>query len=702
MRKPKIRLTLTIKFILCLSLSLLLVFAIMVQLNLNNLKGVSLSRGEAEAQYAGEQFGSSFEKKLNGYHQELGMMARVLLQAKASGTFSREEAIELLKGIVDVHPELLGSYTVWEPNAFDGQDEKFSNATAHDDKTGRFIPYVVREGKEVVVEAVRGYETEEDGDFYWIPKKTGQPTLLEPYAYEIAGKSVQMTSFILPIKDAGGRFLGIVGVDFTLESLQQSASEYDPLGGYVTMISANGKYVVHPVEPDLVSQPYGNTVEKKALFEKLVSEGTEQAYTKDANGDQLRVFYPIRVDGGDAILYSEAVIPETRILETYNDAKGTVQIVSVAGILALAVILAFLTRFLIIRHVRTLAASVKRMAEGDLTQTVTVRSNDELGQLADDFNRMTGELRGMFHLVADLSMSVGATSQQLTASAEQTSLASETIARSIEQVAAGSETQSRHTRETAGAMAEMAAGIRRISDSSETVASSAEEVQAQTEQGNDRIGQAGEQMSRVRHTVAEAEQVMGELGERSQEIGGIVGLISDISNRTNLLALNAAIEAARAGEHGRGFVVVASEVRKLADQTLQAAQQISGIIHAVQEETVRAADRMKQGASEIETGERLVLECADTFRAVAEEMQRVNGQIQEVSAISEQMNAGSEQVGASIEELRRLAGEAADNSQNVASASQEQLASMEEIASSSAALSNMVQELLERLSRFKI
>lgn len=702
MVKKKSGFSLTAKFIACLAVSLIVVFVVMVQLNLNSLKEMSLSRGEAEAELAGQQFGSEFEGKLEGFKQELDMLKRVLLQAKDSGTLSREQVIELLRATLEDYPELLGTYTLWEPNAFDGKDAQWAGKSSHDG-TGRLIPYVVRSNGEIIVEPIVGYEEEETGAFYHIPKQSQKPTLLEPFAYEIAGQSVQMTSLLVPIIDAQDRFLGIVGVDFTLESLQQRAAEYTPMGGYVTMVTLSGNYAVHPEMPELISQPYGDTTGKQALFAKLETDGASKAYVEDASaGESLHMLYPIRVAEAGVVMYTEAVIPKEQILASYNKARFAVQVVSVVGIVVLGVVLAMLTRIMIIRHVRSLAGVVGRMAGGDLTQQVAVRSKDEFGQLAGDFNRMTAELRGMFHLVADLSMSVGATSQQLTASAEQTSLASETIAKSIEQVAAGAEAQNRHTRETAGAMAEMAAGIRRISDSSEAVSASAQEVQAHTELGNTRIGQAGEQMSRVRHTVSEAEQMMERLGDRSKEIGGIVGLISSISNQTNLLALNAAIEAARAGEQGRGFVVVASEVRKLADQTLHAAEQISGMIRSVQEETVQAAERMKQGAFELESGERYVLECATIFRAVEEEMQRVNGQIQEVSAISEQMNAGSDQVGAAIGELTRLAGESADSSQSVASASEEQLASMEEVASSSAALSNMVQELLEKLSRFKI
>ncbi|TVX96493.1 methyl-accepting chemotaxis protein [Cohnella terricola] len=700
--KKKSGFSLTTKFIVSLAICLILVFAVMLQLTLNDMKKISISRGEAEAQLAGQQFGTEFERKLEGLKQELDMLGRELLQAAGGHSLSREDVIDLLKATLNAHSDILGTYTLWEPNAFDGKDAYYADRGSHGNKTGRFLTYIVRDGDNVVVETPDEYDTEGTGDYYLIPKKTGKVALLEPYDYKTGGRSVQMTSLVVPILD-GNRFLGIVGVDFALDSLQRNASKHTPLGGYVAMISGKGDYVVNPAHPELISKPYEDSEEKKELFAKVKSGAVNQSYTKDESGDEvLRMFHTIRVDGSDDVMYTESVISRERILESYNQSRTTAQIVSLSAVLVLGVVLAFLTRRMIIRPVRSLAGSVNLMAEGDLTQRVDIRSKDEFGQLAGDFNRMTEELRGMFRLVSDLSMSVGATSEELTASAEQTSLASETIARSIEQVAAGSETQNRHTQETAQSLTEMAVGIQRIADSAEAVSASAQEVQEQTELGNARMNKAGEQMARLKRTVAEAELLMDRLGERSVEIGGIIGLISDISSQTNLLALNAAIEAAKAGEHGRGFAVVAAEVRKLADQTLQAAEEISTIVSSVQEETVRASDRMKQGASEIAISEQYMVECSDTFRAVATEMQQVNGQIQEMSAVSEEMNAGSEQVGASIEELSRLAQEASGNSQSVASASQEQLASMEEIASSAAALSGMVQELLQRLSRFKI
>lgn len=696
-------LSLTLKMTSCLAALLLAVFAVLIPVNLNQIKTVSIEKGEAEAMQAAQEFASIFGKKLTGLKQELDMLAIVLRSAKESQTFSRAQAVELLKRMLEAHPDIVGTYTLWEPNAFDGKDAENVNKMPYDDNTGRFVPYIARSGDALIVEPLQNYETPGDGDFYLLAKQSKKVTLLEPYHYAIGGQDVPMTSLVVPVLDQKGEFMGMVGIDFALDSLQQEAAKHTPLGGYVTVITDDGNYVANPARPDRILQPYGDAPDKAKLLADLKAGKSTTGYAADANGNNaLSVFLTVQPDGSDDAMYVETVIPEEQILAAYNESRTTSLMLGIAAMLVLGVALVIMIRYMIIRHVKTLVASVQRMAEGDLTQQVAIGSGDEFGQLAGSFNHMTKELRGMFHLVSDLSMSVGATSEQLTASAEQTSKAAETIARSIEEVAAGSEKQNSYAGETSKAMGEMAAGIEKIALSSSIVSASTHEVQLKTDLGNSRMKEAGEQMHRVRSSANEVGLAIARLGESSKEIGGIVSLISQISYQTNLLALNANIEAARAGEHGRGFAVVAGEVRKLADQTYRATGQIKELIEQIQTEADSAAGLMQQGASEVMAGEQSVAESASLFQAVADEMHLVSGQIEEVSAASEQMNASSQQVSASAEELSRLAGEASASSQSVAAASEEQLASMEQIASSSAALSDMVQELLEKLAKFKI
>ena len=192
------------------------------------------------------------------------------------------------------------------------------------------------------------------------------------------------------------------------------------------------------------------------------------------------------------------------------------------------------------------------------------------------------------------------------------------------------------------------------------------------------------------------------LGNLSQEIGNIIGVITGIADQTNLLALNAAIEAARAGEHGQGFAVVADEVRKLAEQSKESADQIAGLINQMQEDTTEAVNVMEVGTKEVAAGKVIVDETGKRFEKILLSIEQVTAQIQEVSAISEEMSASAEEVNASIEEMANIAQYSASNTQNVASASEEQLASMEEITASATTLSKMAEDLQAIVKKFKL
>jgi methyl-accepting chemotaxis protein len=192
------------------------------------------------------------------------------------------------------------------------------------------------------------------------------------------------------------------------------------------------------------------------------------------------------------------------------------------------------------------------------------------------------------------------------------------------------------------------------------------------------------------------------LGERSKEIGQIVDTISGIAGQTNLLALNAAIEAARAGEQGRGFAVVAEEVRKLAEQSQDAAKQIAVLISEIQSDTDRAVVAMEDGTREVMLGAEVVNDSGKAFQEIADMVTNVSSQIREISVSIEQMAVGSQQIVESVKEMDELSKKSSGEAQTVSAATEEQSASMEEIASSSQALAHLAMNLREAVSKFQI
>ena len=209
-------------------------------------------------------------------------------------------------------------------------------------------------------------------------------------------------------------------------------------------------------------------------------------------------------------------------------------------------------------------------------------------------------------------------------------------------------------------------------------------------------------MANIEKAVDDSANLVGKLGERSQEIGTIVDTISGIAGQTNLLALNAAIEAARAGEQGRGFAVVAEEVRKLAEQSQDAAKQIAELIGAIQNDTNQAVDAMNEGTREVRKGTEVVTSAGQAFGQIVNLVDRVSDQVSDISAAIEQMAAGSQHIVASTKNIDAASKEASAHTQTVSAATEEQLASMEEIASSSQALANLAQELQTEVAKFRV
>ena len=192
--------------------------------------------------------------------------------------------------------------------------------------------------------------------------------------------------------------------------------------------------------------------------------------------------------------------------------------------------------------------------------------------------------------------------QQLTAGAEQTSRASETIAESMQEVSEGSMAQSRMAEETSRIVEDTSGGIRRVAESSGTAAAAAEEMSRQTKLGNERMHEAVEKIGTVHRSVQEVAAAFRQLTLKSDEIIRANQLIIGISSQTNMLALNASIEASRAGEHGRGFAVVAGEVRKLAEQAKLASEEVSRVVGEIQAETKRVESAMTAGTGELGSG----------------------------------------------------------------------------------------------------
>ena len=372
-----------------------------------------------------------------------------------------------------------------------------------------------------------------------------------------------------------------------------------------------------------------------------------------------------------------------------------------------AILLALGIGFVIARMIAVplglMLKDVELVAAGDLSvKKIEMNRRDEVGKLAKAFNQMVDNLHTLVKHVSQASEQVAASSEELTASADQMAKASTQVADSISGVAQGADRQLQSVTDAMAVVEELSAGAEQIAASSSNVAAMSEKTADAARDGEKAVDVAINKMVDIEKTVLNSADMVTGLGNRSKEIGQIVGVISGLASQTNLLALNAAIEAARAGEQGRGFAVVAEEVRKLAEQSQEAAKHIASLIGAIQSDTDKAVTAMNDGTREVKNGAEVVNVAGRAFKEIVASIGEMSQQIREISDAVQQMAQGSEQIVESVRNIDDISKTTAGATQSVSAATEENSATMQEIAASSETLSALAQQLQALVCKFQV
>jgi methyl-accepting chemotaxis protein len=292
--------------------------------------------------------------------------------------------------------------------------------------------------------------------------------------------------------------------------------------------------------------------------------------------------------------------------------------------------------------------------EGDLTRRLKEDRRDELGEVSVWFNRFVDNVHGIVSQLASNTMQVSSSCAQLNRTAEQIATAAEEVASQSGTVATASEEMSATSNEISGSCAQAAASSNRASDTAKG--------------GADVVQQTLLGMQNIAARVQESARTVASLGERSDQIGAIVGTIEDIADQTNLLALNAAIEAARAGEQGRGFAVVADEVRALAERTTRATREIGEMIKAIQSETGGAVSSMKLGVDEVEKGMESSRKSGEALHNILGAINDVTAQIHQIATAAEEQTAVTGEISSNIHQINDVVSETAKGAHETANA----------------------------------
>ena len=531
----------------------------------------------------------------------------------------------------------------------------------------------------------------------WYKEAKAQDKVLFTDAYVAASTGKLVVSVAAPVK-ADGKFVGATCVDIALDAIgeQVNKMKYHGEGAGIVMEKSGNILATSGAGEQMKNfkdiEGWGNH------FEEIVKNG-EGYFETTINGEDQVFAYQSVPSTGWIVGIS---VPSSFVFA----ALWNLKVIFLALILGGLLLAGFVCRTFagqITGPVVKLEAHAVQMANGNLKlEQLPVESADEIGAMTAAFNTMSENLRKLIHKMASTSEQVAAASEELTANAQQSAEASVHVAETVGEVSMSMEQQLSDIDGAKKNVDDVYADVSAMAKKAHTVSDTSNRTAEAAHKGSQLMENAVKRMGNIEQSVIASAEVVQKLGENSNQIGQIVEAISSIAEQTNLLSLNAAIEAARAGEHGRGFAVVAEEVRKLASESQDSAEQIKQRITSIQQDTSEAVKAMRAGTEEVKSGTAAIREVGEQFEGILTMVNGIKQQMDEITTSVNQVSEGAGLIVSAVDSIDGISRKTSEHTHTISAAAQEQSASNEEIAAASQALANMATDMQTAIGQFKL
>jgi methyl-accepting chemotaxis protein len=597
-------------------------------------------------------------------------------------SMTAKEYEELLKRQVQLNESTSGRGVWFEPNTYD-QAIKY------------FGPYVYKDGDQLI------YTEEYGTDEYDYPKQPwytiGKEGIAWTDPYYDETTDITMVTTTVPIKNSADKFIGTVTADINLQTIKEKVQSIKVKeSGFAFLIDNNGFFISHPDEDKIMKTKLEDDQELGELSKSFShSNGQVQLST---SSETMNIYYLTIPETGWKLAVA---VPQIELYASlYNLAVKVLAATIVVLILVISFIYFFSKKHT--KEINIINSAMEKLAAGDLTSKATVKSKDELGNLAHRLNETVDTIKKMVLSIYENAHTLASTSAQLSVSSEETNKAIHEVATSIQYAAQITNDEVQQMATLMQVYEEVSELVGMIAQDVQKLQGSTDETNLLAKEGNESILSFIQNMKTIENTGDLVSTRINGLSKTSEQIEGMINLIDEIADQTNLLALNASIEAARAGEHGKGFAVVAEEVRKLANESRDASSNIKNLIHEVQSHINGVVVQMDDNMKAIKDGIIQVEESGEKFNAISTNVQTVVATSHQTSKGIQDIEQHMHKLQEIVQEVNHLIEKTNDYIQNVSAASEEQSASVDEITSSSELLSQRALDLEANVSKFKL
>lgn len=545
-----------------------------------------------------------------------------------------------------------------------------------------------------------GYDPRVRG-WYKAAEADGNLIFTEPYVDAFTGKLVISPAVPVYDKTDGNKLVGILGADVLLDSVVDAVAKTQ-IGktGYVFIVGSDLSVMSNP-DPELI----GKKLEEDPEMVELVTAIKELAAT-DANMD---VFVSYELGGvkkyatvrKSDLGYLVANFEASEVAE--GASANLIYLVTLGtGALLLAMVVSWLFAKNLTARINDMLKRLLQVRNGDLSVNFKEDTHDEIGVIGHHLSDTFHDLSGLVREIKAISNEVTMAAQNLAATSEETSASAEEVARTVNEIAKGASEQSHDAERGVSIAQSLSVRITELSARTQDMIESAKSVVAANETGMNSLNGLKDKTRQSDDANTRIEAAIMELDKKTQSIEAILDTISAISVQTNLLALNASIEAARAGEHGRGFAVVAEEIRKLAEQSSQAADEVRVIVTNIKADSTKTVTSMKDVRLISQEQSHAVSEVSGSFQIIFESIERISDMIKTISGFVADLGSDRQNIVGSIENISAVSQETAAAAEEVSASMDQQSMAVDEVARSAERLNEISVDLSGKISKFKV